>query len=108
MTVGIIFLMSLATVAAALVTLVRIMGVRRVLRNATIIDIGFTLIVCFALAGTLTGLLIGIVAGLVMTGTLTVWKAATAKTDALRASYAQRTAEPEADDWCPGGTARSL
>lgn len=106
MTMGLIFLMSLAAVAAALISLVRVIGWRRVLKHATAIDIGFTLLVCFALAGTLTGLLIGIVAGLVMTGVLTLAKAVQRRVDALKASCAKTVSEPE--DWCPGGTARTL
>lgn len=106
MTVGLIFLMALVSVVAALVLLIRTIGVRRVLRHATIIDIIFTLVVCFLLAGTLTGLLIGIVAGLVMTGILTVAKALMKRIEAARIATARDVTEPE--DWCPGGTPSSL
>lgn len=106
MALSLIFLMSLVAVVAALVTLVRILGWRRVLKHATLIDIGFTLVICFALAGTLTGLLIGIVAGLVMTGTLTCLRFLQARLDDVRAATA-RTAQPE-DNIYPGGCARHL
>lgn len=110
MSIGLVFLMSLVSVASALIVLTRVFGVRRVLRHATWVDIGFTVLVCFALAGTITGLVIGILAGLIMTGTLTIWKALMGHTDALRANVARRV-QPvvaPADNWCPGGTARSL
>lgn len=97
MTIGLIFLMALASVAGVLIVLIRTLGVERTLRHATLVDIGFTVLVCFALAGTLTGLLIGIVAGLVMTGTLTLWKAALARAERLRPSQAK----PIGDGWEP-------
>ena len=106
MSIGLIFLMSLACVAGALILLIRLIGLRRVLQHATWVDIGFTVVICFALAGTLTGLLIGIVAGLVMTGSLAVVRAGVRKADSLRAEQA-RVVNP-VHDWCPGGTPGSL
>jgi MFS superfamily sulfate permease-like transporter len=104
MSISLIFLMSLVAVLAALVTLIRVLGWRRVLRNATWIDIGFTVVICLALAGTLTGLLIGIVAGLVMTGTLTAARWMQERMDAFRAQQAK----PVDDSIWPGGSATSL
>lgn len=104
MTLSLIFLMALAAVAATLLTLIRIVGWRRVLRHATLIDVVFTVVICFALAGTLTGLLIGIVAGLVMAGALSVAKALVSRVEALRASQSK----PVEEDWCPGGAPGKL
>lgn len=106
MSVGLIFLMALAAVVATLITLSRFVGIRLILRHAKVVDIVFTVVVCFALAGTITGLLIGIVAGLVMTGILTVLGWFMNRADDLRAIKAKPV--PEAHDWCPGGTPTTL
>jgi len=104
--IGTVFLASTATVTAGLVFLTRIMGWRRVLKNATIIDVIFTVGATLALAGTLTGVLTGIVAGLLMTGVLT---AARAVQDTVAPLFARDiTPAAEAEDWCPGGTADRL
>ena len=126
MTIGLIFLMALASVAGTLIVLIRTLGLRWVLRNATWVDVGFTILVCFGLAGTITGLLIGIVAGLVMTGTLTIWKLAHARLEGIpalrRVMPVAPVTEPRenwapgpsvtkpgpAEDWCPGGSAAAL
>ena len=107
MSIGLIFMMALASVAGFLIVAIRIAGFRRVLRHATAIDVVFTLLVCFLLAGTITGLLIGIVAGLIMTGTLTVCKWVLSGVEGYRAARAVPIEEPE-EDWCPGGTATEL
>lgn len=99
MSIGLIFLMSLACVAGAIITLCRVIGMRNLLRYATWVDVIFTVILCIALAGTLTGLLIGIVAGLVMTGTLTVLKALVSRLDGLRADRAKPITQ--GDGWEP-------
>lgn len=110
MTLSIIFLMAVASVATVLIVLARTVGLAFVLRHATAVDVVFTVMCAIALAGTLTGLCIAIVAGLVMTGTLTVLKALVGRLEALRASravFATRKVAP-AEDWCPGGSAGSL
>jgi len=106
MNIGLIFLMSLVTVAAFLVLAIRTIGLRWVLRHATIIDVIFTLVVCITLAGTLTGLLIGILAGLVLTGTLTILRWLQDRADDLRARMAKPVEEKE--DWSPGGSPERL
>jgi uncharacterized oligopeptide transporter (OPT) family protein len=103
MSIDIIFLMSLVVVAATLLTLCRVIGIRRVLRHATVIDVIFTVVACIMLAGTLTGLLIGILAGLVMAGTLTVLGWFQRRSDDLRARYAREVHDKPIEDWCPGG-----
>ena len=66
MSIDLVFLMAVATVASTLVLLGRIIGLRRILKHATYIDVGFALIAGAALHGTLTGILVAIVGGLVM------------------------------------------
>lgn len=107
MSIGLIFMMALASVAGGLLLLARTIGWARILRHATLIDVLFTVILCFALAGTLTGLLIGIVAGLIMTGVLTLLKSAHARIQGVQQAYTTSKADPE-EDWCPGGSARAL
>ena len=101
-----IFLMSLVTVGGCLLTLTRVIGWRKVLRHATAIDVIFTILLSFILAGTLTGILIALLAGLVMAGFLSVAKWITERVEASRAALARPT--QEADDWCPGGTPYKL
>lgn len=62
---------AVATVAAALVTGSRVVGFRRILKNATLVDVVFTVGMGVAFAGTLTGLLVAIAAGLLMAVFLT-------------------------------------
>lgn len=107
MSIGLVFLMSMAAVAATLITLIRVAGVRRVVHHSLAIDIIFTVMISIVLAGTLTGLLIAIVACLIMTGALTIMKAAVGRLDAIRAAKA-RPFKRSVEDWCPGGTAQTL
>lgn len=106
MNLTIIALMSLCSVAAFLVMACRVVGVRKVLQYATIIDVIFTVSMCIAMAGTLTGILIGIMAGLILSVILSVAKAALRKLDDARFAMA-RDVTP-AEDWCPGGTPEKL
>lgn len=107
MSIGLIFIMSLAVVLAFLVTSIRFLGFKRVLRHATLIDVVFSVVICIALAGTLTGLLIGIVAGLLLAATLTALKWAMGVLEQLRGAAVQRI-HAETEDWCPGGTPTRL
>lgn len=66
MSIDLVFLMAVATVASTLVLLGRLIGLRTILRYATWIDLGFAVIAGAALHGTLTGILVAIVGGLVM------------------------------------------
>lgn len=66
--------MSAVSVAACLVTLSRVIGWQRILRHATLIDVGFTIILALFLAGTLTGALTAVLGGLIMALVLTVAK----------------------------------
>jgi uncharacterized membrane protein YedE/YeeE len=66
MSIDLVLLMAIAAVASALVLLGRIIGLRTILRHATLIDVGFALIAGFALHGSTVGILIAIVGGLVM------------------------------------------
>ena len=59
-------MMSVATVAAFLITLSRVIGWRRVFRYGTLIDVAFTLTALVVFGDTLTGALIAVVSGLLM------------------------------------------
>ncbi|WFG40854.1 hypothetical protein ParaKuw1_00021 [Paracoccus phage ParKuw1] len=64
--------MSAVSVAACLVTLSRVVGWKRILRHATLVDVGFTIGLAMFLAGTMTGALTAVLAGLMMALVLTV------------------------------------
>lgn len=66
MSVGLVILMACAAVASALVLLGRLVSLRRILRNATFIDVGFAIVAGIALHSSIIGVLIAIVGGLVM------------------------------------------
>lgn len=76
MSIALVFLMAATTVAAFLVTAARVVGMHRLLKYSTIVDVGFTILVGVLLAGTLTGILVAIVAGLMLALYLTVVKRA--------------------------------
>lgn len=99
MTLEIIFLMSLVSVVSFLVILTRIIGFRKVLEHATAVDIIFTVMSCILLAGTITGLLIGIVAGLLMTGILTVGRALYRAKDKAEAAIGNRAKPVHSRDY---------
>lgn len=65
-------MMAAASVAAALITLARITGWKRILRHATLVDVSFTILLGILFYGTLTGMLVAILGGLFMALTLTV------------------------------------
>ena len=66
--------MAVVSVAAFLVTLSRVVGWRRILKHATIVDVVFTIGIGFAFMGTLTGMLVAVLGGLIMALTLTCIK----------------------------------
>lgn len=66
--------MSVVSVAAFLVTLSRVVGWRLILKHATLIDVVFTIGIGFAFMGTLTGMLVAVLGGLLMALTLTCIK----------------------------------
>lgn len=63
--------MSAVSVAACLVTLSRVVGWKRILKHAILVDVGFTISLAAFLAGTMTGALIAVLAGLMMALVLT-------------------------------------
>lgn len=75
MSIDLIVLMSFVTVAAATVTISRVASYGWMVRHATTVDLGFTAtcLVLFYSAG-VTGMLIAILSGLVMTVMLSVSK----------------------------------
>lgn len=66
--------MSAVSVAAFLVTLSRVVGWRLILKHATIVDVVFTIGIGVAFMGTLTGMLVAVLGGLLMALTLTCIK----------------------------------
>jgi hypothetical protein len=63
---------STVSVAAVLVTLHRVVGIKRILRHATLVDVAFTVGMTIMFAGTLTGMLVAVLAGLIMALVLSV------------------------------------
>lgn len=61
-----ILIASGATVAATLITGGRVFGYKRIAKNATLIDVVFTALMLVLFAGTLTGMLVAILSGLLM------------------------------------------
>ena len=80
----VIISMSAVSVAACLVTLSRVVGWKRILRHATIVDVGFTIGLAMFLAGTMTGALTAVLAGLMMALVLTALRKLVAFSGALR------------------------
>lgn len=66
MSVTFIATAAVCTVAAVLVTGHRVVGIRRILQHPTLVDVGFSVAMVVAFAGTLTGMLVAIIAGLLM------------------------------------------
>lgn len=66
--------MAAVLVAATLVTLTRVIGIKRVLRHATLIDVLFTVLAGVMFLGTLSGMLIAVIGGLLMALTLSTMK----------------------------------
>ena len=56
----------LLTSAAVVVTLRRAIGVRRMVKHSTKIDVGFSVLLFWAFSGTVTGILTAVIAGLAM------------------------------------------
>lgn len=67
-----IFAMSGCAVLAALITLSRVVGFKRLLGFGTVLDVAFSLVILAGFAGTLTGLLVATVSGLLMACVVTV------------------------------------
>lgn len=80
----VIISMSAVSVAACLVTLSRVVGWKRILKHATLVDVGFTIGLAMFLAGTMTGALTAVLAGLMMALVLTALRKLVAFSGALR------------------------
>ena len=72
MSVVMAMLVSVLMVAATLITLQRVLSLKRIAGLATPIDIAFSVGLFFVFAGTLAGMVIAIIAGLFMAITLSV------------------------------------
>lgn len=73
-----------ATCAAALLTLGRVVGFKRIIKNATLVDVAFSVGVVAVLGATVTGALTAVLAGLFMAITLSVGKSVMAAVDAIK------------------------
>lgn len=80
----VIISMSAVSVAACLVTLSRVVGWKRILKHATLVDVGFTIGLAAFLAGTMTGALTAVLAGLMMALVLTALRSLVAFSGSLR------------------------
>lgn len=78
-----ILTMAGATCAAALLTLGRVVGFKRIIKNATLVDVVFSVGVVAVLGSTVTGALTAILAGLFMAVTLSVGKSVLSGVDAV-------------------------
>lgn len=76
--------MSAVSVAACLVTLSRVVGWKRILRHATIVDVAFTVGLAMFLSWTMTGALTAVLVGLIMALVLTALRKLVAFSGALR------------------------
>lgn len=91
MSLLLIIVLSACTCAAFLITLSRIIGLGRVVKHGKIIDIVFTITLLFVFAGSLTGMLVAILAGLMMAVFLMLagagWSLGTNAVDSVRARH---------------------
>lgn len=104
MSLSLIAVCAFITVLAVLITSIRVVGLRRVLRNATIFDVAFTIAIGILLGGTATGLMIALTAGLVAALTLSAGQAAMNAYDNVMGRFkASRDAAtddlPSSGDW---------
>jgi len=74
MSLPIIIMLSICTCAAVLLTLGRVIGMRRIIRYSVIVDVLFTVLCFVVFAGTLGGTLVAVMSGLIMAITLTAAK----------------------------------
>lgn len=71
---GTVLAMAAATVAAVMLTLSRVFGLRRVVKYGVLVDVAFTIGAVVMFAGTLTGTLIAVISGLMLAMVLWVMK----------------------------------
>lgn len=69
-----IFILAIIAAAGIILLVFKIAPMRRVLAFDVPIDIAATVILCFAMAGTFTGIMIGLVAGTIITIVLFIMK----------------------------------
>lgn len=74
MSFGVILMLALCTAIAALMMLSRFGGFRLVLKYAAAVDVFFTVALVFMFAGSITGMLVAVMAGLCLSILLTLCK----------------------------------
>ncbi len=101
MSVTLIMTFAAVIVAATFITASRVLGVRTILRHATVADVLFTILLAIVMGGTLTGMLIALSAGLVAAACLSVGRFIMNKIDALAAGsgVAADADLPSSGDW---------
>ena len=90
MSLSFILLAAIATVAATFVTAARVLSLKTMAKYATVIDIVFTLVMLLMFAGTLTGMLVAILSGLLMALCLSALKVATKPVVIAKPSFVDR------------------
>lgn len=74
MDVGAMVLLAAVSVATLLTALMRFVGWRTIIRYHGFVDVTFTLMLMWMFSGTVTGMIIGIIGGLLMTIILSIGK----------------------------------
>lgn len=74
MDVGAMVLLAAIAVATLLTALMRFIGWRTIIRYHAFVDVAFTLMLIWMFAGTVSGMIIGIIGGLIMTIVLSIGK----------------------------------
>lgn len=99
MALGFIAGAAAASVAAVLVTGHRTIGIKRIIKHATLVDVTFTVGMAIAFAGTLTGFMVAIVAGLFMAILLTGLQKLSALMDRMKTPSAEQDDEHNENGW---------
>lgn len=74
MSLPIIIMLSICTCLAILLTLSRVIGLRKIIQYSVVVDVAFTIGCFYLFAGTLGGTLVAVMSGLIMAMTLTAAK----------------------------------
>lgn len=92
-----VFFMAACTVAAFLVVSLRVVTLDVMLRYSVVIDVVFTMLVALAFMGTLTGMLVAVVSGLMLSMYFTAMKWITGKAAKVKAAVKPRQEPAKVD-----------
>lgn len=87
MSLSFIIIAAVATVAATFITAARVLSFKTMAKYATVIDIVFTIVMLLMFAGTLTGMLVAILSGLLMAICLSALKVTTKPVKIAKPSF---------------------